>query len=107
MPWLRCGYRKASIELRNVALSQKLIGARHTLNSPEPQLLGESPLPGAEVAFASPASLWRVRRYHLDPQLPQGPPHLRRATAIDRLTGFRGIEEMAGPIAVQRTESAF
>src|ERR1700756_5064650 len=107
MSWLRRGYRKASIELGNVVLSQKLIGPRHTLNPPEAKFLRQSSLPGPEIPFPSSARLRRVRRNHLDPQLGQRPAHLRWALAIRGLAGLRGIEEMARAIAVQRAESAF
>jgi hypothetical protein len=31
--------------------------------------LRQSSLPGAKATFAAPPSLWRIGRYHLNPQL--------------------------------------
>src|SRR6267378_5854887 len=107
MSRLHRGYRKASIKLANVALPQKLIGPRHAVDPLDAQFLRQPSLPGSEIPFPSSSSLRRVGRNHLNPQFLQGPSHLRRPRAIDRLTGFRGMEEMASPIAVERTESAF
>src|ERR1700680_650520 len=107
MSWLRRGYRKASIALGQVALPQKLIGSRHAVDPLEAQFLRQPSLPGTEIPFPSSSSLRRVSRNHLDPQLGHRPTHLGGAMAIHGLAGLRGIEEMAGAIAVQRAESAF
>jgi hypothetical protein len=73
----------------------------------QPQLLRQTPLPGAKAAFSASARLRRVGRNHLDPQFSQCPAHLRRAAAIDLLSGLRGMEEMAGAIAIQRAKGPF
>src|ERR1700747_3358614 len=103
-----CGrYREAFIELCDVAFPEKLVGGSQAANAVQAQFLWQTPLPGTKAAFSSSTGLWGVGRDHLDSQLRQCPAHLGRSAAIDRLTRFRGMEEMAGPIAVERTESAF
>src|SRR5512138_2884289 len=48
---LRRRHLKARLELGDVLLTQKAIGRLQTADSPQPQLLGQAALPGAEVAF--------------------------------------------------------
>src|SRR5216683_2632275 len=74
---LRGRHRKLAVQLGNVALPQEAICFLHGGDPPQPQLLRQPSLPGTEVPLAAPACLWRIRRYHLNAQVPHGPAHLR------------------------------
>src|SRR5712692_5401114 len=102
---LRRRHRKAPVELREVTLPQKPVGFFHRGDPSQPQLLWQPSLPGAEIPLASSPRLRRIRRNHLDPQLPQRPPHLRHPLPIDDLPGLRGPPEVTGPIAIQSAEN--
>src|SRR5262252_8792538 len=91
---------KTTIELDHVVLAQKAVGLFHRPDSPQPQLLRQAPLPSPEIALRAPPRLRRIRRDHLDPQIPQRPPHLRQLLALDLGPGFSRAPEMAAAVAV-------
>src|SRR5712692_423788 len=102
---LRRRHRKAPVELRQVTLPQKAVGFVHRANPAQPQLLRQTPLPGAEVPLAAPPRLRRIRRNHLHPQIPQRAPHLRHPLPVHHLPGLRRQPEVTGPIAIQSAEN--
>src|SRR5260370_190511 len=82
---LRRRHRKAPVELRQVTLPQKAVGFFHRGDPAQPQLLRQTPLPGAEVPLAASPCLRRIRRNHLHPQIPQPPPHFRHPLPVHPL----------------------
>ena len=58
-----CGaHLKTAIELGDVVFSQKPVRFLHARDAMQPQLLGQTSLPGAEVALAATPRLRRVGR---------------------------------------------
>ena len=103
---LRWRHLKATVELRHIVFSQKAVGFVHCLDPAQSQLLGQSSLPGPEVALATPTGLRRVGGNHLHPQLAQRSSHLRQAMGIDLAPHLRRQPKMAAPVAVQGAEQA-
>src|ERR1700739_3088446 len=64
------GNLKAPIELGDIFLAQKAVGFCHGAQTPQPELLREASLPGAEVALTTSPCLWGISRDHLHAQIP-------------------------------------
>src|SRR5690242_1308680 len=56
-PWLSRRNSKLAVQFGDVTLSQKTVGFLHGSDPPQPQLLRQTSLPGAEVALAASARL--------------------------------------------------
>ena len=81
-------------------------GGRRNGDPRQPEILGQTTLPGPEAALRAAARLGRMGRDHLHPQILHGPPNLRQAVLIHLLPLLHRHEEMAAAITVQGAEQA-
>ena len=61
------------VELRDIPLPQKAVGAFHGSGSCQPEFLRQASLPGSKAALRPAARLRRVARNHVHPQVPSSP----------------------------------
>src|SRR5674476_679816 len=102
--FLRSHHLELAVELPDVPLPQKGVGAFHGTDPRQSEFLRQPPLPGSKTPLRPPARLRRIRRNHLHSQRLHGPSNLRQAVIIHLFALLHGDEEMAPPVAVQGAE---
>src|SRR6266853_5180738 len=101
----RRAYLKAAIELRDVVFPQKPVRLLQTVDAVQSQLLGQTSLPGSEVALTATSRLRRISRDHLNPQLCQRPSYLRQAMPIHLAPTF-GVSQKWLPRSLYKAQNS-
>jgi hypothetical protein len=94
-----CRHRKLPVELRDVVFPQETVGLFPRANPAQPQFLRQPSLPGADVALTAPARLGEYAGIMAMPSSRSARP------TLPQFAGLRRQPEMAGAIAVERTEN--
>ena len=91
-------HRDAQVLQRPEHLLQVLVGRLHVANALRRQFLRQPTLHGPELALRTPPRLRRIRRDHLDAQLPHRPPELRRVRLVHPAASLRRVPVVAALI---------